>query len=300
MLNASTLNPAPDKNLSCNVAFKTPPVSYPPTKKQRIVDFSTSTLGQKSHSKSQDELLSSSMSSLTHPSSKTSSMRMKELLSAMATENKLLYMELVQYKMAVAQLQAAAPIDDTEDNDDNTNTLVDNDNNTNALELNNNNMNALERSDITVQSYKKSVTVQNVPKEYSVVHSSYMQRIKNQSELYKNIMAQVSKRDTYKGSDLGHQLYAALCALNPQVSFHNQELTIAMCHAALLADSNIKTKFNLSRIAKTTPGCSSLQRYVKDLAADLILLALHEIQLKASNVFLLCDKGAKKKQIPIL
>ena len=91
---------------------------------------------------------------------------------------------------------------------------------------------------------------------------------------------------------MGQRLYAASCALSPQVSFHSQELSIALFHAALLADSDVHVDY--SKIPKNTPSRWALHEYMKDLAADTTLLAQTEIISEAAKVFLLCDKGAKK------
>ena len=105
-------------------------------------------------------------------------------------------------------------------------------------------------------------------------------------------MKQTSSREFYFGTRMGQRLYAASCVLSPQASFQSQELSITLCNAALLADSEVEADF--TKIPKNTPSRWALQEYIKDLAADATFLAQSEIVSKGANVFLLCDKGAKK------
>ena len=146
---------------------------------------------------------------------------------------------------------------------------------------------------VAVKSYKEDIPVQNVPHDYTLIHHSNLSRLENKSKKLRAIMKQTSGRGCYAGTKLGQRLYAASCVLSPQVSFHSQELTIALCHAALLANSKVD-QIDYSKIPKNTPSRWALQEYIKDLAADTTFLAKMEIVSEAAKVFLLCDKGAKK------
>jgi hypothetical protein len=104
---------------------------------------------------------------------------------------------------------------------------------------------------------------------------------------------QVTKTKYHGGSLLGKRLYGATAALNPQSAFGNLELTIALSHAALLADAGMDL-VNLKHLASSTPSASKLLEFVADAATDSTFLAAEEILEEGSEMFLICDKGALK------
>ena len=104
---------------------------------------------------------------------------------------------------------------------------------------------------------------------------------------------QVTKTKYHGGSLLGKRLSGATAALNPQCNFGNLELTIALSHAALLADAGMDL-VNLKHLASSTPSASKLLEFVADAATDSTFLAAEEILEEGSEMFLICDKGALK------
>jgi hypothetical protein len=105
----------------------------------------------------------------------------------------------------------------------------------------------------------------------------------------------------YRGnSPLGKLLYGAMAALNPQRSFKNLKLIIALSHAALHFPMQPYWQIpgidivNLKDLASSTPSASKLTELVANAATNSKFLAVEEILEEGTKVFLICDKGALK------
>jgi hypothetical protein len=72
----------------------------------------------------------------------------------------------------------------------------------------------------------------------------------------------------------------------------NLEVTASLVHAALLADAGINTKYD--QIAKNVRSATAFKELIVDAATDSTFSAAEEIIAEAAQLFLLCDKGAKK------
>ena len=70
------------------------------------------------------------------------------------------------------------------------------------------------------------------------------------------------------------------------------EVTTALVHATLLADAGIDTDYKV--IARNAPSASTLKEFIIDAATDSTFDAVEEIVNEGGQIFLMCDKGAKK------
>jgi hypothetical protein len=125
------------------------------------------------------------------------------------------------------------------------------------------------------------------------VYGPHYAKKERDAAAYQRLKKQVTKTKYHGGSPLGKRLYGATAALNPQSSFGNLELTIALSHSALLADAGIEL-VNYRDLACSVPSASKLSEFVADSATDSKFLAAEEILEEGAKVFLVCDKGALK------
>ena len=125
------------------------------------------------------------------------------------------------------------------------------------------------------------------------VYGPHYAKKERDAAAYQRLKKQVTKTKYHGGSPLGKRLYGATAALNPQSSFGNLELTIALSHSALLADAGIEL-VNYRDLASSVPSASKLSEFVADSATDSKFLAAEEILEEGAKVFLVCDKGALK------
>ncbi len=95
------------------------------------------------------------------------------------------------------------------------------------------------------------------------VYGPHYAKKERDAAAYQRLKKQVTKTKYHGGSPLGKRLYGATAALNPQSSFGNLELTIALSHSALLADVGIDL-VNYRDQACSVPSASKLSEFVAD------------------------------------
>ena len=105
-----------------------------------------------------------------------------------------------------------------------------------------------------------------------------MSRTESYAKTFLKFMQKNANRNCYNGTALGKQLYAAACVLNPQASFRNEETTLSLAKAAVLADSIHDKSFDITKVPKSSPSERILREYIKDLATDVTFLALSELK----------------------
>ena len=105
----------------------------------------------------------------------------------------------------------------------------------------------------------------------------------------------ITKSKFFCSNDVSKRLYGAIVALSPQTSLDNVELIIGLSHAALLTEVGFDEDIIL-KLSKSTPSSKLLKELLHNCATDAMFEANRDILNNNSNIFICCDKGAKKGQ----
>lgn len=153
--------------------------------------------------------------------------------------------------------------------------------------------------DVHAEVDTNTLVVRGVPKQYKLVHRSYLSRLEK-SILITKAAEKLSSSSRYPTENpLASQLFAAALLAAPALSLYAAEAItpiIITAYLAMVDPLNVINANNKKSLFSPSASTSTLKKKIIEYSADCLILFATKIE--GSKVYITCDKGNKKRVIP--